>query len=356
MEHLDRVQPELGVQGKWTQAVVIAALCHDLGHGPWSHCFEALAHLYQPEWDHEENGGRILRYIVSNYEVDIDKDVIDAACAFIQGRECPGFPKWLSRIVSNHDCDIDIDKFDYISRDMNRSICSCGFEYDRLIVNCRVVNDQLSWKISEIPTIERLFFNRNDMHERVYQHRVKQAFELMVVDMLFAAEEALNIGPALSDAVAFCQFDCRLQYVIERGDCGAEAQAIAKAMQCRKVYKLIGEIRVKPNNPEGEAYSQLPRDQILEDIAEAAEIPAERFRLKKMEFRYGLDKSTHPLLKIPFWKPRQEGIVTLTSDELSCIVPAYFRETGLRVFITDPSLVPVATAGFEKWKAKKGLR
>jgi hypothetical protein len=178
----------------------------------------------------------------------------------------------------------------------------------------------------------------------------------MIVDMLFAAEQSLGIEAALCDPAAFCKFDCRLQYLIEMGQCGEEAQKIAKAIQCRRNYKLIGEIRVKPDDSEGEAYSQKPRSEILDDIAEVAGIPAENLRLGRIEFRYGLAKDTHPLLKIPFWRPGQNGIVKLTVDDISCIVPAHFRETVMRLFVTDASLVAEATAGFEKWKAVKALK
>jgi HD superfamily phosphohydrolase len=356
MENISRVQPELNVKSEWTQAVVIAALCHDIGHGPWSHCFEVLANLYDPRWDHEENGGRILRHIVKKYNVTIDAAVIDAACSFIRGEEYQGFPKWLSRIVSNPDCGLDIDKFDYISRDMNRSLSSCRFEYDRLIVHCRVVDDQLAWKLSEIRTIERLFFNRNDMHERVYQHRVKQSFELMIVDMLLAAEPYLGIEAALTDPTAFCAMDCRLQYTVELGQCGEDAQRIAQAIQLRRNYKCVAEIRLRPNDTEREEYSQRSKSEIIEDISQAAGIPSEKIRLGRMIFNYGLEKDRHPLLKIPFWRPDTAGIVKLTADDLSSITPAHFRETGMRVFVTDPSLVAEAGAGIEKWKAAKGFK
>jgi HD superfamily phosphohydrolase len=355
MGHLAHVQPELNIDPLWAQAVVIAALCHDVGHGPWSHCFEAVAARYDPHWDHEEMGCKIIRHIVTKYHVVIDPTVIDAVCCFVQGHEYSGFPRWLSRIVSNHDCDIDVDKFDYLARDMNRSLSTCRFEYDRLIFHCRVVENQLAWKISEITTIERMFFNRNDMHQRIYQHRVNQSFKAMVQDMLGEAETYLNIESALEDPEAFCKLDCRILYLIEMGRCGEEAQRIAQAMQMRRIYKCFGEVRLKPENDEGLSYSQRPNSELVDDIAEYAGIPADAIRVVKMQFRYGLDRNSHPLRRIPFWKPGCDAIIRLTAEDISCIVPAHFAETGVRVFVTDPELLPQARAGFEKWKAEKGL-
>ena len=126
----------------------------------------------------------ILRFIVEKYKLDIAKEVIDAACKYICGEVYDNFPGWLSQVVSNSRTDIDIDKFDYLSRDNNRTLSTNRFEYDRLIVNCRVIDNQLAWKLSEIPTIECMFYTRNDMHIRVYKHRVVQSIGCMIRDVL----------------------------------------------------------------------------------------------------------------------------------------------------------------------------
>lgn len=355
LTHISRAQPEIELKEEYWQSVIIAALSHDLGHGPWSHCFEAVAHQYSEVWDHEQMSCSILKHIVKKYKVPIKSEVIDAACCYICGEIYEKYPPWLSRIVSNHDCDIDLDKFDYLARDMNRSLCIARFEYDRLIYHCHVVENQLAWKNSEISTIERLFFNRNDMHQRVYQHRVNQAFRAMVLDMLQAAEPYLNIRDALDDPEAFCKLDCRLQYLIELGKCGEEAQKLAERISLRQIYKCIGEIRLKPDNEEGHSYSQLPCSQLEEDFGNYSGIDSSKIRVVKMQFRYGLKKDSHPLLYIPFWKPGCDQIVKLSIDDISCIVPAVFAETGMRVFVTDLDLVNKAKSVFDKWKEYKGL-
>lgn len=350
MDHFEETQPELNITPEYKQIVIIAALCHDLGHGPYSHLFDQVVKPIDPTWNHEHMSTVILKYIVETYNINISNEVIEAACDAINGYERDGYPSWLFTIVANKDNDVDIDKFDYLSRDMNRTLSISRFEYDRLIVNCRITDGKLSWKLSEITTLERLFFNRNDMHNRVYKHRVAQSIEEMVLDMLVAAGEKINYSELIQDPKVFCQYDDRILYLCELGQCGKEAQKLAMDIKYRRLYKYVGELRIKPGNSEGETYSQQPPSKICDDISDANKALGKGvLRIIPMKFRYGINRGKHPLLGIPFWKPGCNNTIHLSQEDISCIVPQYFAETAMRVFVTDPKLLPEARVAYEKW-------
>ena len=56
MKHLKENQPELKITLQDELCVRIAGLCHDLGHGPFSHMFEEVLGKICPDtkWTHEQ--------------------------------------------------------------------------------------------------------------------------------------------------------------------------------------------------------------------------------------------------------------------------------------------------------------
>ena len=101
--------------------VSIAGLCHDIGHGPFSHSFELILHsMGIKNFDHEEFGGRIIKYLIDENNIEgIDNDMLKMINSLIEGTnlyECEY--NWIYQIVANKENSIDVDKFDYIHRDI----------------------------------------------------------------------------------------------------------------------------------------------------------------------------------------------------------------------------------------------
>ena len=349
LSHFEQIQPELKIDPKHKKATIIAALCHDLGHGPYSFTFDRVAQQTDPTWDHRKMSCSILREIVEKYTIDIEEEVIEAACSFIMGQEYEGYPKFLANIVNNQECDIDVNKFDYLSRDMNRSINTGRFDYDRLIYNCRVINDKLCWKISEIPTLERFFFNFNNMCERVYKHRVVQAIEVMMQDVFEKVFEQIDLQELLEDPSVFVGYDDRMLMAVEQGEYGDETKTIMERIIKRDLYQCIGYIRIRADNTEGIRYSQKNPKSIEEDLLDnfAANIGENPVRVVSTRFRYGLREDRHPLLVVPFYRDNEE--IHLQPHEITSITPQIFSQKALRVYVTKKSYRQEAEAAYAKW-------
>lgn len=76
MKKLRKKQSYLDISDQDVYNVSIAGLCHDLGHGPFSHVFDN--HFLrtinpQTEWTHEYASTALLRYLVDKSQSDTDE-------------------------------------------------------------------------------------------------------------------------------------------------------------------------------------------------------------------------------------------------------------------------------------------
>ena len=50
-------------------------VCHDLGHGPYSHMFDniLLPNLGVNNWSHEQGSTDLFKYLVEEYGIELEK-------------------------------------------------------------------------------------------------------------------------------------------------------------------------------------------------------------------------------------------------------------------------------------------
>ena len=94
-QELDKNQPELHITKADILCVKVAGLCHDLGHGPFSHVFDGvfikamfpdgLKNKDGSVWRHEDGSVQMFRYILEDNDInlheyglsDVDKILIE---------------------------------------------------------------------------------------------------------------------------------------------------------------------------------------------------------------------------------------------------------------------------------------
>jgi hypothetical protein len=175
------------------EAVMIAILLHDIGHGPFSH---ALEHTIVDGISHEH----ISTLLMDNLNREFDGKLTLALDIF--NKRYP--KKFLHQLVSGQ---LDIDRLDYLNRDSFFTGVSEGvISFDRIIKMLDVVDDQLVVEEKGIYSIEKFLIARRLMYWQVYLHKTVIAAEQMLVKILERAKELSGEGRNLFASPCFSYF------------------------------------------------------------------------------------------------------------------------------------------------------
>ncbi|XP_049326797.1 deoxynucleoside triphosphate triphosphohydrolase SAMHD1-like [Astyanax mexicanus] len=117
-----RTDNELNITDTDELCVKIAGLCHDLGHGPFSHVFEGFMK--------EENPGSNWKCENKALKINLNKSIDCITQWSYTGR--PQEKSYLYQIVNNQTTGIDVDKMDYFSRDCHH----LGIKWVIIIIKC----------------------------------------------------------------------------------------------------------------------------------------------------------------------------------------------------------------------------
>ncbi|MBC7744260.1 MAG: HD domain-containing protein [Flavobacterium sp.] len=166
------------------EAVTIAILLHDIGHGPFSH---ALEHTLVEGISHEH----ISTLMMNSLNLQFGGK-LDMALEIFNKR----YPKhFLHQLISGQ---LDIDRLDYLNRDSFFTGVSEGvIGFDRIIKMLDVASGQLVVEEKGIYSLEKFLIARRLMYWQVYLHKTVIAAEQMLVKILERAKELAGNGATL---------------------------------------------------------------------------------------------------------------------------------------------------------------
>ena len=175
------------------EAVLIAILLHDIGHGPFSH---ALEHSIVDGVCHED-----ISFMIMNRLNEEFNGKLSLAIKIFKNKYHKPF---LHQLISSQ---IDIDRLDYLKRDSFFTGVSEGIiNSERIISMFNVHNGELVIDSKAIYSIEKFIIARRLMYWQVYLHKTVLSAEYSLVELLKRAKKLTKNGNNLFCSSALKKF------------------------------------------------------------------------------------------------------------------------------------------------------
>ena len=179
------------ISGEEEEALQIAILLHDIGHGPFSH---AMEHSIVEGVSHE----RISLLFMEELNAEFNQS-LTLAIEIFKGT----YPrKFMNQLVSSQ---LDMDRLDYLKRDsFYTGVPEGNINSERIITMLHVVDNHLVIEEKGIYSVEKFLVARRLMYWQVYLHKTGVAAEQLLIRVLKRAKELtaggieLPCSPALS--------------------------------------------------------------------------------------------------------------------------------------------------------------
>lgn len=195
MQNAIKVLKEKGVDinDDEEQAVYVAILLHDLGHGPFSH---SLEYSIIDGSHHEELSLQMMEKINEEFNGELT-----LAIKIFKGEY---HKKFLSQLVSSQ---VDVDRLDYLKRDsFFTGVVEGSINPERIISMMDVLENDLVIDAKGISSVEKFLMARLFMYNNVYLHKTSFSAENYLIQVLRRAKELTAAGENLFGTTAFKYF------------------------------------------------------------------------------------------------------------------------------------------------------
>ncbi|XP_028309845.1 deoxynucleoside triphosphate triphosphohydrolase SAMHD1-like isoform X3 [Gouania willdenowi] len=405
-------QPELNISDEDILCVQIAGLCHDLGHGPFSHVFDDMfIPRVRPNdpWKHENASVEMFDYLVKDnklktvmeqhgLDLDFIKELINGPLKEETGgkkgvqpeqkamqehktdetgnqwpyKGRPEDKSFLYEIVANKRNGIDVDKWDYFARDCYHLGIQNNFDYRRFIKFARVCEvdgkKEICTRDKEVGNLYDMFHTRNCLHRRAYQHRVGNIIETMITEAFLKADPHIQIegsdgktftlSTAIDDPEAYTKLTDQVfeQILNSSNPQLTEARQILRNIVYRRLYKCLGQTQAgKPMNLTQETIhsweAELARTTPQSSNINNHDLRPEDFIVNVIVMDYGM-KEKNPINSVRFYcKKDVTKAIQIRKNQVSKMLPEHFAEQLIRVYCkkTDEESLEVAKKHFVQW-------
>ena len=190
---------DIEISNEEEEALYIAILLHDIGHGPFSHTLE---NSFATGVDHEDISLQFMHKLNNEFDGKLS--------LAIQIFKNEYHKKYFYQLISSQ---LDVDRLDYLKRDsFYTGVTEGSINAERLITMLNVKNDALVIEEKGIYSVEKFIVARRLMYWMVYLHKTSLAAEYVLVKTIQRAKELIEKGVDLPMNVA-------LQYFLSNKSC-----------------------------------------------------------------------------------------------------------------------------------------
>jgi len=258
-DEIKSLLPELSDRDKlryWRRVLRVAALCHDVGHLPFSHAAEK--DLLPDGWDHE----RLSRVLIESPEMAalwnemtpplrVD-DIVKLALGPKKARDLK-FSVWetiLSEVIVGDA--VGADRIDYLLRDSHHAGVAYGrFDHYRLVDTLRLLPSRHTSKGEQpaepalgveeggIQSAEALLLARYLMYSQVYMHSVRRIYDIHLRDFLLEWLGGGRFPIEPQGHLSFTDNEVTAAMYTAAFDTNRPGHIHAKRLMCREHFKLL---------------------------------------------------------------------------------------------------------------------
>ncbi len=260
----------------------LAALLHDLGHYPFSHCLEKPIQKSSPngEGSHEAMSVHFIHN--TSIKENLDTFNPEEISSIISKKEID--KPIYSHILSS---DLDVDRIDYLIRDAHQTGVSYGLiDVERLIRTLTIDSqDHLAIEHKGRQALENFLLARYHMYQVVYYHKTVVGFDLIVQR---AYEKLMTNGQAYSyaDIVEMneddlCDFNDHYVWSLfaeHKKDGGFIGEIITRLRERKRLKKIKEVTGISIAGKNENAYTKLSlleSDYQLQGVSKQSNVPSE---------------------------------------------------------------------------------
>lgn len=199
---------EIKISTRDTDLALVAALIHDIGHGPFSHTFEDISNINKEYFKHEDWTIEIIRnkesninkVLTKNFDSNFPDDVATLICKQRNVEENGISLKDMKKIDLNFilstliSSQLDADRIDYLLRDsLNTGVKYGTIDISKIISSMTITTNENIYCIcileKYLSDIEQYLIGRYQMYKEVYYNKFKCEIELLIKKIFYRAKE-----------------------------------------------------------------------------------------------------------------------------------------------------------------------